>query len=202
MQKILNNKIILIVTIIILLIILSSYYIYINYVSQDDYEIAQEEIIHSNKSDEELIVYIIGEVIKPGIVKIKEGDRICDAIELAGGVTKDADLEKVNLAYVLSDGLKINIPKKEEENTQIIMSSSGQNIIEGETLEEERIYINLNTATLVDLQKLPGIGESTANKIIQYRNEKGKFASTNELMQISGIGEAKFNKLKDYIYVK
>lgn len=173
---------------------------------QEDYsylEVSNEEAIQANIIEQEntkIVVHIIGQVINQGIVKLEEGARVIDAIEAAGGATKEANLEKVNLAYILEDGSKLYIPSindKEDEEYSIISNTSGQKDTEKKTLR-----VNINTATSEELQKLPGIGEAMAIRIITYRKENGKFSKIEDLKEVSGIGEAKFNNIKSYIYIK
>lgn len=179
-------------------------YFYLN--KDEDYsylEVQNEEVIASNIVEEEkkeIVVHIIGQVVKQGIVKLEEGARVIDAIEAAGGATPEANLAKVNLAYVLEDGSKLYIPSvndKEEEEYVVTSNASRQNDIENKTLR-----VNINTATSEELQKLPGIGEAMASRIIIYRKENGKFSKIEDMKNVSGIGEAKFNNIKNYIYVK
>lgn len=180
------------------------FYFYQN--KNEDYsylEVQNEEVISSNIVEEEkreIVVHIIGQVVNQGIVKLEEGARVIDAIEAAGGATPEANLAKINLAYVLEDGSKLYIPSvndKEEEEYIATSNTSIQNDIEKKTLR-----VNINTATSEELQKLPGIGEAMASRIITYRKENGKFSKIEDLKNVSGIGEAKFNNIKNYIYVK
>ena len=140
-----------------------------------------------------------------------------DAINKAGGTTNKANVSKVNLAYVLKDGMKINIPNdsdlKENSNFEYITMSSGDgkndNVFESTSskpIAESNGFnniktVNINTATQTELETLPGIGPSTALKIINYRNENGKFKSIEDIKNVSGIGDSKFDTLKKYITV-
>lgn len=123
-----------------------------------------------------------------------------------GGVREDAYVDDINLAYKLEDGMKIHIPtKNEKENTVNITTSSGVVSNSDTNLEiqnDKNTKVNINTATQTQLETLPGIGPSTATKIIAYRKEKGKFSKIEDVKEVSGIGEAKFNKMKDFICVK
>ena len=156
----------------------------------------------------EMVVHVSGQVVNPGVVKLKEGARIIDAIEMAGGVTEEADLEKVNLAYLLEDAQKVYIPsKKEKIESAYVLEGSGEEAVllnEGgkSSKKEEKLMININTAKEEELEKLDGIGSSIATRIVNYRKENGKFNSIEEIKNVSGIGESKFNKIKNYIYVK
>ena len=145
-----------------------------------------------------VIIHIAGAVKKEGVIEIEENSRIADAIEKAGGLTKEADLTDVNLAYSVKDGQKIYIPSvKDKEKATIVSSGMG----EDEEISSEEKMININTATQTQLEELSGIGPSTASSIISYRQEKGKFKSIDEIKNVSGIGEAKYNKIKENICV-
>lgn len=210
-NKIYKNKLLcafIIINIILCLIIL---YVYIKVqidtnIEIDNSEIIQNSIITENNTTKEEImkikIHIAGEVKNSGIYELEKECRISDAIEKAGGITPDADLTNVNLAYKLSDGQKIIIPSIEQENNgNYIIEESGENIIENEK-NTKNSKININTAGITELITLPGIGESTAQKIIDYRDENGKFENIEDIKKISGIGESKYNLLKDYIKVK
>ena len=174
--------------------------------NKEDYtylEVSNEEINFTNVIEEEktqIVVHITGQVINQGIVKLEEGARVIDAIEAAGGATKEANLSKINLAYLLEDGMKLYVPsvKDKEEEEQILSSITNT---KGENTKQA-LKVNINTATSEELQKLPGIGEAMASRIITYRKEKGKFSKLEDLKSASGIGEAKFNNIKNYIYIK
>ena len=166
------------------------------------------ENVENNKEEtEQIIIHIAGEVKNPGIVKIKEGARIADVIEMAGGLTDKANITNINLAYVIEDGQKITIPSKEKENqNEYISSESGQGVIE-ETpktnLESnENTIVNINKASKEELQTLQGIGESTAQKIIDYREQNGNFKQIEDIKNVPGIGDSKFEAIKESIKVK
>ena len=167
----------------------------------------ENEIINDN---EKIYIYITGEVNNPGIVVLPIGSRIVDAIDCAGGITQKADIMKVNLVYMLQDGMKVNIPSsielKNNPNFEYITMSSGdeKNATTVDTKSESAFKVsnvNINTATQTELETLPGIGPSLALKIINYRKENGKFKSIEELKSVNGIGENKYEEIKKYIYV-
>lgn len=173
----------------------------------------ENEVINDN---EKIYVYITGEVNNPGIVVLPIGSRIVDAIDCAGGITQNADIMKVNLVYMLQDGMKVNIPSsielKNNPNFEYITMGSGDekndsNIKNATTVDtkSESAFkvsnVNINTATQTELETLPGIGPSLALKIINYRKENGKFKSIEELKNVSGIGDNKYDEIKKYIYV-
>ena len=167
--------------------------------------VIQNEIIEKVN---QIVVHISGEVVNPGVISLDENSRIIDAINRAGGLTEKADISKVNLAYVLEDAQKIYIPSIDDKKEEMyILEGSGDNEIvtssgNKENKKEEKLMVNINTANAIELSQLPGIGNSTALKIITYRNENGKFNTIDDIKNVSGIGEAKFNKIKDSIFVK
>lgn len=157
------------------------------------------------KENKTIMVDISGEIITPGVVKLPEGSRIIDAITAAGGKTEDADLSKVNLAYILDDGVQLYIPRYNEKlEKEIVQTEPGVGIIqEGiNTTSKKDSKVNINTANKEKLATLPGIGEGTAEKIIEYRSKTGKFKVIDEIKKIPGIGESKFKSLKDKITIK
>ena len=190
------------------------YFIYNKNQVKEDINIENEILVNNvstnenNTNDDIVIIHITGSVKNPGIVKLKEGSRIEDAIEAAGGLTEIADITKVNLAYVVEDGTKIKIPSASEEDIgdeDIIDSKSGDNIIiEENTLSSNNSTqtININKATEKEFETLPGIGPSLASKIIEYRNQNGKFGSIEDIKNVNGIGDNKYEKIKDLITVK
>lgn len=163
---------------------------------QDNERKASFSVNSSNisKYDDRIGVYISGEVKNTGVYYLKKDSRITDLINICGGLTEEADVSKINPAQKLNDSDKIIIPKKEENlNTESIEDTNESDI----NVQEK---ININTATKDELTSLNGIGEATANKIINYRN-KNKFKEIEDIMNVPGIGEAKFNNIKDYICV-
>lgn len=153
-----------------------------------------------------VVVHITGSVKNPGIVKLSEGSRIEDAIQAAGGLTENADISKVNLAYVLDDGIKIKIPSITDDDIgdeEIINEESGENIIENDTTSSKNNKsININKATETELETLPGIGASLASRIVEYRKQNGNFSSIEDIKNVSGIGDSKYLNIKDFITVK
>ena len=151
---------------------------------------------------ENIIVHVSGCVNKEGIVELPINSRVIDAINYAGGVKENADLSEINLASILEDGIKIYIPSLQEKTENALNQNNELNIsskINENISSNSTQKININTATQEQLDTLPGIGQSTALKIIEYRKENGKFKKIEDIKQIKGIGEAKFNKLKDLI---
>jgi competence protein ComEA len=203
-----NYKQILIVCGLILIIIVGvGIYFFQN--SEEDYsylEIANNNLENTNVEEEkvtEIVVHITGQVVNPGIVKVNEGSRIIDAIEAAGGATAEADFSKINLAYVIEDGIKIYVPSINDNEEEYITENSGDNVIvNNSSKSSEKLIVNINTASSDELQKLPGIGEAIATRIVNYRKENGKFGTIEDIKNVSGIGNSKFEKIKEYICVK
>lgn len=148
-----------------------------------------------------VIVHITGEVNNPGIVKISQNSRIVDVIEAAGGLTVNADINKVNLAYIISDGQKIYIPKINEDIENYINNEPGEGVIIDNTNSGNNYLVNINTATQTELETLTGIGPSIALKIINYRKENGKFKNIEEIKNVPGIGDSKYESIKSNICV-
>jgi len=146
-----------------------------------------------------IFIDVGGEVQYPGVVELEAGARVYQAIAQAGGVTAEADLAPVNQAMVLSDGDKIYIPRYEETAQSQASAHKGASFITNSTNNAGKI--NINAATSEELQTLNGIGPVTAQKIIDYRTENGKFLELNHLMDVPGIGEKTFDSLKDSICI-
>ena len=164
------------------------------------------EVKEEKNNEEKVVVHVIGEVNNPGVVTLPEGSRIIDAINKAGGKTEEADLSKINLAFIVEDGTQIYIPRINENLNQVNLISDGAGvgiIINDSNLEENEleVKVNINTANKEKLETLPGIGETTAQKIIDYRETNGKFKTIEDIKNVSGIGEAKYESLKDKITV-
>ena len=166
---------------------------------ENEEDLDEKNFNNIEEKKEKIVVHITGEVKNQGVVELKENSRIVDAIEAAGGEKEEADLNRLNLAYILSDGDKIYVPNKNEKE---IENANSYMETENNAFKDNEIRINLNTATIEDLTKLPGIGESTAKKIIEYRNKNGKIKVKEELKNIPGIGDSKFDKIKEKIIVK
>lgn len=157
-------------------------------------------------------VYICGSVNNPGVYELRTGDLLYDAVTMAGGMTGDAASEKVNLVYVLESNISVYIPSiHDEEGTQTaaggiyevvdIGISPGDDVpAEGLSGEAHGGLININTAGREELMLLPGIGEVTAQSIIDYRADN-PFGDIRELMNVSGIGEGRFSRISGLICV-
>jgi competence protein ComEA len=145
-----------------------------------------------------VVVDIEGEVIRPGVYKLMSGSRVNEVLAAAGGLGARADRDwgekNLNRAQVIEDGSKVYIPAQNE----VVKSGVVAGISQGE-IEVESKVVNLNTASLEELDGLPGIGPSIGQKIIDYRNQSGGFKDINEIKLVSGVGEKLFEKIKDKI---
>jgi competence protein ComEA len=156
-----------------------------------------------------IAVDVTGAVTHPGLYKFPEGSRVQDAIDAAGGLLADANTTAINLAARLEDGQQLNIPYKEgaapvaaTEEPLFTFSSPGG--VTAEPTSESSSgaeLININTATVEQLDTLPGIGPTTAQKIIDYRATNGPFGTIDDIVNVSGIGPSTFDNIKDLITV-
>lgn len=158
-------------------------------------ESTSESTIETTNGSYTLLVDIKGAVNSPGVYEIQDGDRMQDAIQLAGGLSKEADDRQINLSEKVADQQLIYIPKKGEKLTE---QSQGQQQNNSEQTSEK---VNLNTADKTQLQTLSGIGEKKAEEIINYREENGRFKTINDLTKVTGIGEKTVEKLKNSITI-
>ncbi|MDI3311876.1 MAG: ComEA family DNA-binding protein [Thermoanaerobacterium sp.] len=148
--------------------------------------------ITKNEKPKEIKVYVTGLVKSPGVYTMREGDRVDDAIKLAGGPLDGADLSNINLAEKVKDEQMIKVPKVGENDASNDKASSS-NVTNGK--------ININTATKEELDTLPGIGEVTAQRIIDFREQHGNFQKIEDIMNVSRIGPKLFEQIKDKITV-
>lgn len=221
MQKI-NKKTIIFISII-TIIIISIYNIFIKdkeyiennsniSISNEEEKNTKEEYINktsNTENKEKIIIYIAGAVKNEGIYELDENSRIADGIEKAGGLTEDANIKNINLAYILEDGMKVYIPqnsdnneiKDNDVNIYTDKENSNKNTSKNTKSNNKNNKININTATQTELETLPGIGPSIATKIINYRKENGKFSNIEDIKKVSGIGDNKYEKIKDIIKV-
>lgn len=174
----------------------------------DDEE--KDEII--TEAVETIFIDIKGEVDNPGVYEMQLGDRVIDAVQIAGGFTDEATTDNVNLSKKLKDESVIIIPSylKDYENVtikndyeidindDIVQSEKNES---DEKIESSSSLVNINTASVVELMSLDGIGESKAKAIIEYRDTNGDFKNILDIKNVSGIGESIYEKIKDYITV-
>lgn len=156
-----------------------------------------EDLDLETKIEEEqtsIVVHIAGQVKEPGILELDSSSRIVDAVELAGGLEAEADLRNINLARKLKDEEKIYIPKVGE----VEPVDKGEISQEGKGAKTD--LIDLNTSSKEELMSLPGVGEKTAEKILEHRKEN-LFKSIEDIKNVSGIGDKKYEAIKDMITV-
>lgn len=155
------------------------------------------------------VVHICGAVNRPGVYTFPEGSRVCDAVEAAGGLSEEAAANSLNQAALLSDGLQIVVPTEEElEGLSSRTASSGvfsSGIYSADGVQSAAGsgdgLVNINTASLEELMTLPGIGQTRAEAIVAYRQERGSFQTIEDIMKVDGIKEGSFEKLKEKITV-
>lgn len=139
-----------------------------------------------------IFVDIKGAVKNPGVYQMKVGDRVKDALDAAGGLTEEADSQKVNLAKRLEDQMVIVVPKVGEEAGEIPAGATSKE-------EAKEGKVNINTATVEELKTLKGVGEKKAEAIIEYRKKNGSFQTKEDLMKVRGIGKKLFESFQERI---
>lgn len=147
----------------------------------------------SDIASAQIYVHVLGAINRPGLYSFRDGDRAIDAVAAAGGYTEEADRRALNLARFLSDGEQIIVPTLEESASGVALGTTGT--------PAHGAKVNLNSADSTMLETLPRVGPSLAARIINWRNENGRFASIEDLMSVSGIGEKTFAGLKDLVTV-
>lgn len=186
---------------------------------KDDYKNESEE--ETNEEINKVFVDIKGAVINPGVYEIDSDKRVIDVVNMSGGLSDDADTSLINMAKKVEDAMVIiiytvnevkqasthNSVSKIIDNTCICPNIKNDACLDNENNDSQNDEdvavdkININTATLTELQTLPGIGESKAQNIIDYRDTNGVFSSIEEIVNVSGIGNSVYEKIKDYITV-
>ncbi|HZQ86044.1 MAG TPA: helix-hairpin-helix domain-containing protein [Acidimicrobiales bacterium] len=146
-------------------------------------------------SDERPVVAAAGAVVSPGLYKLPAGARVADVLNAAGGPTPDADVDQLNLALKVSDGDRVYVPRRGEAPPPSAGVGSGAG---GASADAP---VNLNSATLEQLDALPGVGPATAQAILDYRKQHGRFRSVDDLLEVGGIGPSKLEKLRQRVKV-
>ena len=162
-------------------------------------EAAEMQVVEE-KSEGLIYVYVCGQVKKPGVYSMAKGNRLFQAVDMAGGILAEGDLTRINLAAPLEDGQKIYIPSKDEAEA-LSQSETETEKPENETGSLSDGRVNINRASKEALMTLPGIGEAKADAILAYRQAEGDFESAESLMQVPGIKEGVFEKIKDRISI-
>ena len=187
-----------------------------NIVINENYTSDNETELIDNVDNHEKKLNIKGAVVNPGVYSFNEGERVIDAINKSGGLLENADTSVINLSKNLFDEMVIVVYTVDEVNEM-----KGKNILiqyvekecncptlsndaclsNDSVKESDSSKISINNASVEELTKLSGIGESKAKSIVEYRNEHGLFSSIDEILNVSGIGEALFEKIKDNITI-
>lgn len=139
-----------------------------------------------------LHVHVAGAVIRPGLYVLAEGARVADAIEAAGGPRKRADLDLLNLAQVVTDGMKVEVLRRGEKSASV---TAGDALGEAAT----NALVSINSADQQALETIPGLGPVKAGAIVRYRDETGPFTAVEQVMEVSGIGPATFEQILPFI---
>ncbi|MDO8683428.1 MAG: helix-hairpin-helix domain-containing protein [Armatimonadota bacterium] len=181
--------------------------------SKESVDISIDDRPGSLNPSASILVHVAGRVKFPNVYRIPPGSRVIDAIKQAGGALPDAYLDAINLAAKVKDGEQIYVPSRKTPQPAVrvspsvsppsqpktissaIPSSSGKLKVPGEG------FVNINTADISELQRLPGVGPSTAQKIIDYRSQIGRFNSADQLMDVRGIGPKKLDKMRPFIVI-
>ncbi len=155
-----------------------------------------------------LQVHVTGAVQRPGVYGLAPGSRLVQAVEAAGGMAPDADEERMNLADRLVDGQQVYVPRRgtpippsPTAAARLSSASPGHSGASGEAVAADGV-VNINTATVAELEALPGIGPALAQRIVEHREANGPFADPAEIVAVRGIGEATYTKLADRIAVQ
>lgn len=200
LKKFISNKSNLYKSVLIIVILIFAIFFRItDSLGQDKITIEEKDSSKSKSNVSEIFIDIGGEVNSPGVYKVKDGTRLFEVINMAGGLTNMADTYSVNQAEHVEDGAKIVIPKI--DNTQ---GNDSENI-DKQTNDVElkssiNKKVNINIASKEELMTLNGIGEAIAERILSYRKEH-KFKKAEEIMSVPGIGNAKYEKIKDNIII-
>lgn len=159
------------------------------------------------------MVHVLGAVRRGGVVELPASSRVGDALERAGGATDDADLDRLNLARVLTDGERLYVPRVGQQEVPEALGPVADGAAAGPTAGTEggggtagtgvegSAVVDLNTADQTALETLPGIGPGLAGRIIAWRDEHGRFTAVEDLLDVSGIGDVRFAELRDRVRV-
>lgn len=177
----------------------------------DVLKIEQQDVDTASEEEAKITVYVSGAVANPGLHEIAPGSRAVEAIAAAGGMTEEANKDKVNLAKICKDGMQVNVPRLSAKERRRLAAANTP-ASSAETAEQSGASYNsaqesetaltgkvhLNTATAEELETLPGVGAVTAQRIVEYRSAHG-FARIEDIMNVKGIGQAKFKKMQPWL---
>ncbi|MEK4580335.1 MULTISPECIES: helix-hairpin-helix domain-containing protein [Bacillus] len=150
---------------------------------------SKPKVLDTKEQKKIIIIDVKGAVFKEGVYEMKEGDRVKEAVEKAGGLLPEADVKKVNLAQMVQDQMLLYVPNKNDP------------VQEGATFSKSEGKVQINTASKEQLEKITGIGSRKAESILKYREEHGPFQKIEDLLEIDGIGAKSLEKIKDQIII-
>lgn len=160
-----------------------------------------------------VVVQAAGAVVVPGVYRLAPGSRVDDLVRRAGGLTPDADVDRVNLAALVGDGERVWVPRRGEDAVPPVVAGTGTGVVAGgghpggstgtgtDGTPSTASPVDLNTATAEQLDELPGVGPATAAAILAYRDANGPFRSVEDLLEVRGIGDAKLDQLRSLVRV-
>lgn len=157
----------------------------------------QAVMLRPAPTERPIIVHVTGAVPRPGVYALPKGARIQDAVSAAGGFLAEANKEALNLAQELEDGQKLEIPFLEGFSPVLPTPA----VVNAPVSPEDTDLININTASALELETLPGVGPTLAQRIVQYREQNGPFLSTEDIINVSGVGPGTYERIKDLITV-
>lgn len=164
-----------------------------------------EETVSTDEEKNEIVVDIKGAVVNPGVYKVVKESIVNDLIQMAGGLTKDADTSNLNLSKTLTNEMVVTVYTKDEVKNMAkldsITESTESTSNDKTTTDQASSLININTASLSELQNIPGVGEAKAKLIIDYRTNCGKFTKKEDIKNIKGIGDKMYEKMAPYLTV-
>lgn len=149
-----------------------------------------------------ITVYVTGEVKRPGVYRLRKGDRVYQAIEMAGGVLESADMKNIPMARKISDEETVYVPSPGETQGQLGTTTSTNLPAQPSSSGSQGGLININTASVAELDTLDGIGPTLAQRIIDFRTTNGSFSTIEDINNVSGIGDKKYEAIKNSITVR
>lgn len=203
----LKDKKILVSFILMTFVTLGSLALYVtNVMAEETYTCPKtEETVSTDEEKSEIVVDIKGAVVNPGVYKVVKESIVNDLIQMAGGLTKDADTSNLNLSKTLTNEMVVTVYTKDEVKNMAkldsITESTESTSNDKTTTDKASSLININTASLSELQNIPGVGEAKAKLIIDYRTNCGKFTKKEDIKNIKGIGDKMYEKMAPYLTV-
>lgn len=155
----------------------------------------------STSAPQSLLVHVAGSVRQPGVVEVASTARVIDALKSAGGPTDDADLDRINLAAPLQDGQHVYVIATGETAVPVLSSGPTGGSADSSAGVRDDGPVNINVASLAELERLPGVGPATASSIVEFRNKRGPFFEPADLLNVPGIGPAKFAAMESLVAV-